>query len=55
MDGTFNHKDARVLKLHAKGLPPSRIARKLGAPDDIARVLAALTRAGLEPHPEAAA
>ena len=41
----FNHKDARIAKLHAKGLEPAQIARKLGAPDDIERVVQGLRRA----------
>lgn len=45
----FNHKDARIKKLAAKGLTIEQIARKLGAPDDLERVRAGLKRLKIEP------
>lgn len=36
--------DKRILKLHAKGLTPEQIARKIGRPGDVERVLKAIER-----------
>jgi len=43
------HTDERIIKLHRRGLTAEQIARKIGRPDDVARVIAALARAGLAP------
>jgi len=40
----FNHKDARIKKLHEKGMTVEQIARKLGAPEDLERVREGLAR-----------
>jgi len=40
----FSHTDARIRKLAESGLSPDQIARKIGRPNDIARVDKALWR-----------
>jgi hypothetical protein len=45
----FNHIDARIVKLHDRGLDPEQIARKIGRPEAIQRVLDGLCRAGRAP------
>ena len=44
------HTEERILKLARKGLSPAQIARKIGRPSDIPRVLEALKRAGINPR-----
>jgi hypothetical protein len=48
----FNHTDARIAKLFRKGLPLETIARKIGRPGDIHRVISGLKREGLRPSEE---
>ena len=43
----FNHTDARILKLYAKGLSLEQIARKIGRPNDVPRVKSALLKHGI--------
>jgi len=40
----MNKKDQRILKLHAKGLNPEQIAKKIGCPDDVKRIMTAIER-----------
>lgn len=47
----FNHKDARIMKLHRKGLSLAQIARKIGMPNNVERVQQALERHGHENRP----
>ena len=37
--GEINHTDERIKKMLARGLSPEQIARKIGRPDDIQRVV----------------
>ncbi len=50
MELPFSHTEARILKLHKKGLSVESIARKIGrpGPEGEERVRTALKRAGLE-------
>lgn len=43
-------KDLRILKLHLRGLRPEQIARKIGIPHDVKRVIDGLERMNVEPH-----
>ena len=45
--GTFSHTDARIWKLWDKGLSVQVIARKIGRPADIERVVVGLERIGV--------
>jgi len=40
----FSHTDARIVKMWLRGVSVRSIARKIGRPDDIARVLEAINR-----------
>jgi len=42
-----NPTDARIVKLARQGATPERIAKRIGRPDELARVLEALKRAGI--------
>ena len=44
----MNATDARILKLHAQGMTLERIAKRIGRPDDLARVRDALARHGIK-------
>ena len=44
----FNQKDARIWKLIDKGLTVEQIARKIGDPNNVQRVLDALKRRAKE-------
>ncbi len=43
----MNHKDERIFKLWSRGLTIAQIARKIGMPDNLQRVLDGLTRKGV--------
>lgn len=45
----MSHTDARIEKLAGRGVAVPSIARKIGRPGDVERVLAALERAGKLP------
>ena len=48
MSATHTHQ--RIIKLHRRGLLPEQIARKIGRPGDVARVMDALAQEELEPN-----